>query len=437
MSHLTRRELALASAAFTLIWAGRTESATAAEPAAPATGDPFAHVDPELRPRLEQLAKMMPQREWSAEMLPALRQPNPAFAGSPLAEPAYVERKVPGAKGDPDVRVYVIGAKAGGTPRPAVLHIHGGGYVVGSALQSVRPMQELAKTHDCVVVTVDYRLAPETKFPGSLEDNYAALRWLHAQADELGVDRARIALLGESAGGGHAAALAIAARDRAEVPIALEVLIYPMLDDRTGSTRSVAPHMGAFIWTPQANRFGWSSLLGMPAGSESAPRGAVPSRVENLAGLPPTFIGTGGIDLFVEENIAYAQRLLEAGVPTELYIAPGAFHGFDLIVPEASISKSSSRPGGRACARAEGRESWIRSTGIGTIHRRRSPARRPASATASSAASRALAHQERPVGLDALAAGRLSELVEEKGVSARPRTPVASAAACAAASARS
>src|SRR5690606_29991306 len=125
-----------------------------------------------------------------------------------LGEPPYEERKIPGAPGSPDVRIYVIGAKSPGAARPAVLHIHGGGYVAGTALSGVPSLQRLASTHDCVVVTVDYRLAPETKFPGSLEDNYAALRWLHTNAHQLGVDPNRIAVLGESAGGGHAAALA-------------------------------------------------------------------------------------------------------------------------------------------------------------------------------------------------------------------------------------
>jgi acetyl esterase/lipase len=119
----------------------------------------------------------------------------------------------------------------------------------------------------------------------------------------------------------------------------MQVMIYPMLDDRTGSSRTVAPHLGAFVWDAAANRFGWSSLLGVPAGSAAVPRGAVPARVENLHGLPPTFIAVGSIDLFVEEDIAYAQRLIQAGVPTELFIAPGGYHGFDIIVPEARISK--------------------------------------------------------------------------------------------------
>jgi acetyl esterase/lipase len=119
----------------------------------------------------------------------------------------------------------------------------------------------------------------------------------------------------------------------------MQVLIYPMLDDRTGSTRPVPGHIGAFVWTADANRLGWSSLLGVPAGSDAVPRGSVPARVENLAGLAPAFIGTGSVDLFVQENIVYAQRLVEAGVATELYVAPGGFHGFDVIAPDAAISK--------------------------------------------------------------------------------------------------
>lgn len=342
MTQVTRRQFAIASATVALSSLIRADFPRAAERApapAPASADPLAHVHPELRPGLEQFLKMSPHNEWSEKTIADIRNRGREYTPAPLAEPAYAERMIPGAAGHPDVRIYVIGAQSTGAPRPAVLHIHGGGYVAGTARQAVPKMQQLSAAHDCVVVTVDYRLAPETKFPGSLEDNYAALRWLHTHAAELGVDRNRIALLGESAGGGHVAALAIAARDRGEFPVAFQVLIYPMLDDRTGSTRPTAPHIGAYVWTAQANRFGWSSLLGMPAGSASPPHGSVPARVENLHGLPPAFIGTGGIDLFVEENIAYAQRLLQAGVPTELYVAPGAYHGFDLFVPEAPISK--------------------------------------------------------------------------------------------------
>jgi acetyl esterase/lipase len=133
--------------------------------------------------------------------------------------------------------------------------------------------------------------------------------------------------------------LAIAARDRGEFPLAAQVLIYPMLDDRTGSTRAVPAHIGTFLWTRGSNRFGWSSLLGHPAGSVHVPFGAVPARVTNLTGLPPAFIGVGSIDLFVQEDTMYAQRLVEAGVATEFALVPGGYHGFDVFAPDAPLSK--------------------------------------------------------------------------------------------------
>ena len=236
------------------------------------------------------------------------------------------------------MHVYVINAgDASGGPRAAIVHIHGGGFITGDAKSAIRSLQETALALNCVIVTVDYRLAPETRFPGSLEDNYAALKWLYANASELGVDRNRIAVMGESAGGGHAAMLAIAARDRGEVPLIYQALIYPMLDDRTGSTRKMPPYMGMVIWSADDNRYGWTSLLGVPAGSRKVPYGSVPARVENLNGLPPAFIGVGSIDLFADEDVEYARRLLNAGISTELHVVPGAFHAFD-IMPGGRVS---------------------------------------------------------------------------------------------------
>jgi acetyl esterase/lipase len=340
MMVLTRREFGMAGAALAGISLLCPEALFGAEASvAPTVIDPMDLVDPELKPILQTWLKQSPHRVWSEKTLQEVRRQSASSILPPLAQPAFIERRIPGAAGAPDVHIVVIGAAADAAPRPAVLHIHGGGYIVGSAAESIVSMQRLSAAHRCVVVCVDYRLAPETRFPGSLEDNYTALRWLHANAKELGVDQNRIALLGVSAGGGHAAALAIAARDRGEVPVAMQVLLYPMLDDRTGSTRAVPPHLGAYVWDAAANRFGWGSLLGVAAGSDSVPRGAVPARVKNLRGLAPAFIAVGSIDLFVEEDIAYSQRLILAGVPTELFIAPGGYHGFDIIVPDAKISQ--------------------------------------------------------------------------------------------------
>lgn len=301
----------------------------------------LAYVNPEFRPWIEARLKAAGGHAGTglnSSTLPAVREAmRTSFGRPPLPSPPVQERMIPGSAGAPKVRIYIVGAEPGAS-KPAILHMHGGGYVAGTAGMQKRDLQEMSMTHNCVVVSVDYRLAPETPFPGSLEDNYAGLRWLYRNANELGVDTRRIAIKGESAGGGHAAALAIAARDRGEIPICLQVLIYPMLDDRTGSTRHLPPYIGYFSWNEEANRFGWSSLLGVPAGSNKVPPGAVPARVSSVAGLPPAFIGVGSIDLFGPEDIEYASRLILAGVSTELHVVPGAYHGFDVYVPQAPLS---------------------------------------------------------------------------------------------------
>jgi acetyl esterase/lipase len=314
--------------------------------------DPMQFVDPELRAPLKSMPAFKLPKEITPAQLAALR--NMPFSTVPrLPKPSVAERRVPGRNGSPDVKVFVINAKPG-EHRPAVLHTHGGGYLLGSAASDVPRLQVMAQALDCVIVTVEYRLAPETPFPGSLEDNYAGLKWLHAEADSLGVDRSRIALAGESAGGGHAAMLAIAARDRGEVPVIFQSLVYPMLDDRTGSSRQVPPYIGTFIWTADFNRLGWKALLATEPGGPRAPTGAVPARIENLAGLPPAWIGTGSIDLFVDEDIEYARRLIDAGVRADLLVVAGAYHGFDILVPKASVSKNFTLSRFNALARAFG-----------------------------------------------------------------------------------
>jgi acetyl esterase/lipase len=254
------------------------------------------------------------------------------------AEPIVTEHMIPGPPSAPQVKVFVAG-DATGASKPAVLHIHGGGYFAGSAVTARGQLQTLARTHDCVAVTVEYRLAPETRFPGALDDAYAALRWMNANAKDLGIDVTRVAVKGESAGAGHAATLAIAVRDRKEFDLCLQVLLYPSLDDRTGTSRKVDPAFGRYVWSVKQNRLGWTSLLGVPAGSTKVPANSVPARVANLTGLPPAFIGVGGIDLYAPEDIAYATRLLQAGVPTELMVVPGGYHGFDLFAPTASLTR--------------------------------------------------------------------------------------------------
>lgn len=302
--------------------------------------DILKFVDPELRPAAQRILSgpdEFPAPE--ARNIPAMRELMKKWYGKPSADVPYVERKIPGRNGAPDVRIYVINAKPGQS-RPGFLHTHGGGFILGTAGGDLATLQGLATKLDAVIVTVDYRLAPETNYAGSIEDNYAGLKWMYDHADEIGLDRKRIAVGGESAGGGHAALLAITARDRGEVPVIFQSLVYPMLDDRTGTTRKVPPHVGAIMWTPPQNRLGWQAFLAREPGTDASPVAAVPARNPNVRGLPATWIGVGSIDLFVDEDIEYARRLVDAGVPTELLVIPGGYHGFDQIAGDTKISQA-------------------------------------------------------------------------------------------------
>lgn len=209
--------------------------------------------------------------------------------------------------------------------RPAILNLHGGGFVCGDAAREHAAMLELASALDCVILSLDYRLAPEHPYPAPADDCLAGLTWLHESAAKLGIDPARIAVRGVSAGGGLAAGLTLRAMARDDLPICFVLLVYPMLDDRTAGT----PYCGRYVWTAAANRFGWASFLG-PYAADPPPE-AVPARALDLAGYPPTFIGVGDIDLFAHENLAFAQGLMAAGTPVELHLYPGAYHGFALI----------------------------------------------------------------------------------------------------------
>jgi acetyl esterase/lipase len=355
---LSRRDFVLSvpgAAAMALLAPSLGAIAAGDDPQKPVGGgiDPLQLVDPELRAPLKAMPAFKLPKEITPAQIAAFRQQMSFATPKPLPQPPVAERRVPGRQGAPDVKVFVINAKPG-ERRPAVLHTHGGGFILGSAASDVPRLQVMARALDCVVVTVEYRLAPETPFPGSLEDNYAALKWLHAEAKSLGVDPARIAVAGESAGGGHAAILAIAARDRGEVPLVFQSLVYPMLDDRTGSSRQVPPYIGAFIWTAELNRSGWKAFHATEPGGPRVPAGAVPARLENLAGLPPAWIGTGSVDLFVNEDIEYARRLVDAGVRSDLLVVGGGYHGFDLFVPNASVSKNFTLARYNALARAFG-----------------------------------------------------------------------------------
>jgi acetyl esterase/lipase len=322
-----------------------------------APGGSRRRVAPELLPVLD----FLPSIEFNEQTLRAIRA---GIAMDPTKRPplsaeqqavACEQRFIPGPPGAPDVRVlvYTPPGKNAATTRPAYLHMHGGGYVIGNPEINDGSNRSIASELDCVVVSVDYRLAPETRFPGALEDCYAALTWLDAQAGQLGVDRSRIAIGGESAGGGHAAALAILARNRGgAAQIRFQLLDSPMLDDRTGSAADPHPYCGEFVWTAASNRFGWQSLLGVEPGTAAVPPDAAPARVADLTGLPPAFIAIGALDLFLEENLEYARRLVRAGVPAELHVIPGAFHGFAVAGGEAPQVQACMRLRRDALARA-------------------------------------------------------------------------------------
>lgn len=291
-------------------------------------------VDPELLPMLEAWPPLNLTDDNLAEVRAAeLPMPPVDKEGTELEI-----RKVPGPDGAPEIALHIYSPAEAEGPLPCIFHIHGGGYVMGAAADLEFIHRPLVRELGCVLVSVEYRLAPETRFPGAIEDCYAGLGWVFANADELGIDRNFIGVTGESAGGGLAASLALLARDRGNFPLAFQHLVYPMIDDRT-CVREPHPYAGEFVWPPANNHFGWKALLGVEPGSANVSPYAAAARAEDLSGLPPAFITTGALDLFVDENIAYAQRLIRAGVPVELHVYPGAFHGYDFAL-EANVTRS-------------------------------------------------------------------------------------------------
>jgi acetyl esterase/lipase len=224
-------------------------------------------------------------------------------------------------------------------PRSCLFWIHGGGYLFGSVAMPEPRLDHWVELLDCVVVAVEYRLAPEDPYPAALDDCHQAFLWTLENASTLGIDRERFAIIGESAGGGLAAALTLLLRDRGEPLPCLQLLVYPMIDDRGATTSS--RFVDAPVWSAKANRLGWSAYLGddLAPGDADVPIYAAPARATSLRNLPPTFICVGELDIMRDEGIEFARRLLEAEVPAELHVYPGAPHGFLPLVGEAAVSR--------------------------------------------------------------------------------------------------
>jgi acetyl esterase/lipase len=297
----------------------------------------FDRLDPELAVIVEQmplmdLADISAARASLAEMYAQINnaEPNPRVRRA--------DHTAPGAGDDPDVMVRVFRPAGVDEALPCVYWIQGGGYVLTAPDMDDQWCEGIADTHHAIVVSVDWRRAPEHPFPAAADDCYAGLAWVVANAAELGVDPGRIVIAGHSSGGGSTAGLALLVRDRGEFSVAHAMLIYPMLDD-TNTTRSSMIVTDPQVWNRASNEIGWRAYLGATYGTGDVSPYAAPARMTDLAGLPPTSILTGELDLFVDENIEYAQRLLQADVPTELHVYPGAHHGFDRMVPDAAVAR--------------------------------------------------------------------------------------------------
>jgi hypothetical protein len=287
-------------------------------------------VDPELL----ELADNFPPMEMSNASLPSIRAGVMAMLAAQQLPDLPVEcQELHIASGEDHrmIRCLAIKPKTLSAKAPAILHFHGGGHVIGVPEMNLPKLMEWADTIGCLVLSVDYRLAPETPFPGPMDDAYAALRWLHEQADALGIDTNRIAVSGESAGGAMAACLCLMARDRQAYPIAFQHLEMPRLDDRLPDPPN--PFTGHYIWRAENSEYCRAAYL---AGSTSPYASA--ARATDLSELPAAYIMVGALDLFVDECLIYSGRLTRAGVPVELIVYPGCFHGFAMAA-KASVTR--------------------------------------------------------------------------------------------------
>jgi len=293
-------------------------------------------VEKKIHPDLRTMFSVLPVLNF--DDLEAMRSSmREMFPATYVESVSISNRFIPGPEGAPEIRVRIYEPTVRNEKLPGLLWIHGGGFVVGNPEMNDDLCQCFVTEANCVVVSVDYRLAPENPFPAPLEDCYAALKWFFENADGLGVDPSRLAVAGNSAGGGLTAAVSLLARDRQGPPIAFQMPLYPMIDDRN-TTPSSFEITDKRVWNRELNIKAWAMYLGTNHKGEVSPY-AAPARATDLSGLPPTYTCVGDLDPFRDETIDYVARLSQAGVPTEFHLYPGCFHGFDVFIPQAEVSK--------------------------------------------------------------------------------------------------
>ncbi len=298
---------------------------------------------PAVHPDIEAYGDRIPRLVLDHELIAKVRAAGMSIL-STVAPPVLsetVERTDHVVDDDTGVTVRVHRPQSLRPPAACLYSIHGGGYVLGSNVMDDAMFDRYCNRYGCVGVSVEYRLAPEAPYPAPLEDCYRGLAWTFDRAGDLGIDPSRIGIMGVSAGGGLAAALALLARDRGEMAIAFQLLQCPMLDDRQASASSRYDDL--LVWTRESNAFGWQCYLGALYGTDEVPGYAAAARAADLEGLPPAMVIVGGADGFRDENITYALRLGQAGVPTDVCVIAGAPHGVQLFVgtePERRWSRA-------------------------------------------------------------------------------------------------
>lgn len=333
----------------------------------PMVAFPPPSLDPELGAVLALLPEML-TAPLTEENLAAKRD---LLAVPPVAEllvgraVVHTERVVPGPDGAPDVILSIFTKEDHAPGGPALYHTHGGGMVLGNRFAGVVQFLDWVESMDLVLVSVEYRLAPEHPDPAPVDDCYAGLVWTSSHAGELGFDPARLVVAGGSAGGGLAAAMALMARDRDGPLLAGQLLIYPMIDDRN-DTFSSRQMDGIGVWNRASNESGWSALLGERRRTDRVSIYAAPARATDLSALPPAYIEVGSAEVFRDECVAYAGRIWAAGGAAELHVWPGAFHGFDILAPDAALSHQAT----------QARALWIRRL-VGVKLRASAPPDRP------------------------------------------------------------